>query len=222
VHVQSTPTAPQRRQLAEELRRLRGSRTLLEVARRLGWSESKLRRIENGRLNISRDDLEQLVAVYATNEQVKARLADLRTRKNEWWAPYTDALTDPYETYIAQEARATTILSYEAQIAPGLLQTAEYAQAVVQADSTLQDPDTIHQRVQVRMARQPILTREPRPTFHVVIDEAVLARPIGGPALFEQQLLSLAGAAHRPNVSLQVLTFAAGAHRALAGSFTLL
>ena len=194
------------------------------VAGQLGWSESKLSRIETGKLSINKADLELLVGVYATSEQTKARLAELRSRprKPDWWEPYTDALTDPYETYIAREAQATTIAAYEAQIVPGLLQTAEYAQAVVEADSTLQDPDTIYQRVQVRMARQAVLTREPRPTFRVVIDEAVLMRPIGGPDLFRQQLLSLAGAADRRNVSLQVLPFAVGAHRALAGSFTIL
>jgi len=168
--------------------------------------------------------LARLVDEYAANEQTGARLEALRSRRRrpDWWEPYTDALTNPYEAYIAREVQAATILVYEAQIVPGLLQTSEYAHAVIRADSTLQDPETINQRVQVRMARQAVLTREPRPVFHAVIDEAVLMRPIGRADLFRQQLLSLAGAADRANVSLQVLPFAAGAHRALAGSFTIL
>jgi transcriptional regulator with XRE-family HTH domain len=225
VHVPSTPSVTQpRRQLAAELRRLRGQRTLAEVAGRLGWSESKLSRIETGKLGISKVDLARLVDVYATSDQTRVRLDALRSRprRPDWWEPYTDALTDPYEAYIAREAQATTISVYEAQIVPGLLQSTDYAHAVIRADSTLQDPESINQRVQVRMARQAVLAREPRPTFHAVIDEAVLSRPIGGVDLFRQQMLSLAGAAERANLTLQVLPFAVGAHRALAGSFTIL
>lgn len=225
VHVHSTPSAPQpRRQLAAELRRLRGDRTLAEVSRRLGWSESKLSRIETGRLGINKADLERLVGLYATTDQVRARLAALtdRQHRQEWWEPYTDALADPYEDYIAREGQANAILVYEAQVVHGLLQTAEYAHAVIQADSTLQDPDSINQRVQVRMARQALLIRQPQPAFHVVLDEAVLVRPIGGPDLFKRQMRRLAEDAQRPNVTVQILGFAVGAHRALSGSFTIL
>lgn len=222
------PSAPHvsqpRRQLGAELRRLRGDRTLADVASRLGWSESKLSRIETGRLGITKPDLEQLIGEYATSEQESARLAALisRSRRQAWWEAYTDALTDPYETYIAAEAKAISILAYEAQIVPGLLQTAEYAHAVVHADSTIRDPESINQRVQVRMARKAVLIREPQPNLQVVLDEAVLARPIGGPELFKRQMLSLVEASWRPNVTLQVLNFAVGAHRALSGSFTIL
>src|SRR5690242_16974388 len=125
MQVPPTPRVPQpRRQLAAELRRLRGERTLAEVAYRVGWSESKLSRIETGKLGISRADLERLVSEYATTDEEKARLAALtyRSRRPEWWEPYTDALTDPYEAYIAAEAKASSILTYEVQIVPGLLQ----------------------------------------------------------------------------------------------------
>jgi hypothetical protein len=223
--VASTPHVPQpRRQLGAELRRLRGDRTIAEVAGILGWSESKLSRIETGRLGINRADLERLVGQYATTDQEKARLAALtdRSRRQAWWEAYTDSLADPYEAYIAAEAKAISILAYEAQIVPGLLQTAEYAFAVIQADSTIRDPDSINERVMVRMARKAVLIREPQPVLHVVIDEAALARPIGGPELFKRQMLSLVEASQRPNVTLQVLSFAVGAHRALSGSFTIL
>jgi hypothetical protein len=203
---------------------LRGSRTIAEVVGLLGWSESKLSRIEGGKLNISRPDLERLIAEYATTDQDRARLAALtdQQRRSAWWEPYTEALTDPYEAYIAAEAQAIAIMEYEAQIVPGLLQTAEYAFAVVQADSTLRDPESINQRVQVRMARKAVLIREPRPRLRVVLDEAVLARPIGGVELFRRQLASLLEASERPNVDLSVLPFAVGAHHALSGSFTIL
>jgi Domain of unknown function (DUF5753) len=99
---------------------------------------------------------------------------------------------------------------------------AECAHAVIAASSTLRDPEYINERVQVRMARKAVLIRDPRPTLHVVLDEAALARPIGGTDLFKRQMLSLVEASLRPNVTLQVLSFTAGGHRALAGSFTIL
>jgi hypothetical protein len=206
------------------LRRLRGSRTLADVVGHLGWSESKLSRIESGKLNISRPDLDRLVDLFATSEQQRARLTSMtdRQRRPAWWEPYTDALTDPYEAYIVAESRAKSIISYEAQVVHGLLQTAEYAHAVTQADSNLRDAESINQRVQVRMARKAVLIREPQPQLRVVLDEAVLARHIGGTELFKRQMLSLMEASSRPNVTLQVLSFATGAHRALSGSFTVL
>jgi hypothetical protein len=203
---------------------MRGRRTLAEVVGRLGWSESKLSRIEGGKLNISPPDLERLIVVYSATDADRARVAALadQQRRPPWWEPYADALTDPYEAYIAAEARATTIMNYEAQVVPGLLQTAEYAFAVIRADSTLHDPESINQRVQVRMARKAVLIREPQPQLRVVLDEAVLARPIGGVDVFKRQMLSLLEASERPNVDIRVLPFGVGAHHALAGSFTIL
>lgn len=224
-NVTSASRAPQpRRQLGAELRRMRGRRTLAEVVTVLGWSESKLSRIEGGRLNISGGDLEKLIAYYSPTDGDRARLAALaaQQRRPAWWEPYTDALTDQYQAYIAAESRATAIMNYEAQVVPGLLQAAEYAFAVIRADSTLHDPETINQRVQVRMARKAVLIREPQPRLHVILDEAVLARPIGGADVFKRQMLSLLEASERPNVDIQVLSFGIGAHHALAGSFTIL
>jgi hypothetical protein len=203
---------------------MRGRRTLAEVVGQLGWSESKLSRIEGGKLNISPSDLERLITHYSATDRDRARLAALadQQRRPAWWEPYTDALTDEYAAYIAAESRATAIMNYEAQVVPGLLQTAEYAFAVIQADSTLHDPESINQRVQVRMARKAVLIREPQPRLRVVLDEAVLARPIGGVDVFKRQMLSLLEASERPNVDIQVLSFGIGAHHALAGSFSIL
>jgi transcriptional regulator with XRE-family HTH domain len=213
-----------RRQLGAELRSLRGKRTLAEVANALGWSEAKISRIENGRIGIDSADLQRLVDAYAPTDRQRARILALtnQSRRPAWWEPYTDVLSAPYEAYVAAEARATSISTFEAQLVPGLLQTAEYAKAVILADSTIRDPAAIDQLVQVRMARKAALISEPQPIFRVVLDEAVLARPVGGPDLFRRQLLSLVEASQRPNVILQVLSFATGAHRALSGSFTLL
>jgi transcriptional regulator with XRE-family HTH domain len=224
--VPTTPRVTQlRRQLGDELRRLRGNRTLADVADHLGWSESKISRIENGKLGISEADLTQLVEIYSPTEQERARVAALTSSSSRttWWEPYSDALTDPYEAYIAAEERAASILAYEALVVPGLLQTAEYVKALMGSDDKLRDQDLIGQRVQVRMARKAVLVREPEPTFQVVIDEAVLRRPVGGADLFRRQLLGLVEASQRPNILLQVVPFDAGAHLGLtSGSFTLL
>jgi len=215
-----------RRQLGAELRRLRERthRTVADVAGGLGWSQSKLSRIETATIGVRGADLERLLDVYAVGDKERARLLALRgqARQKAWWEAYGDALPDAYETLIGFEAEASVISTYEAQVVPGLLQTDEYANAVTLADGVYDDPDVLGQRVAVRMARQAVLIREPPPHLCVVLDEAVLRRPMGGHDVQRRQLLRLVEAAERPTVTLQVLPFAAGAHRALAGSFIIL
>jgi transcriptional regulator with XRE-family HTH domain len=215
-----------RRQLGAELRRLRerAQRTVADVARELRWSESKLSRIETAHTGIREDDLHRLCTVYGADERDRSRLTALagQARQRAWWEAYGDALPNPYETYIGFEAEAISISNYEAQVVPGLLQTDEYARAVNQADSVLDRPDVIDQRVAVRMARQAVLTRDPAPQLRVVLDEAVLRRPMGGPDVMRRQLLRLVEMGERPKITMQILPFEVGAHRALAGSFIIL
>jgi transcriptional regulator with XRE-family HTH domain len=222
--VKPSPTTL-RRQLGAELRRLRGRRTVAEVAGRLGWSESKLSRIETAHSGIRARDLDALLDQYAVEEPEQRRriqALSTRSRQRAWWEAYGDVLPDAYETFIGFEAEATAISTYEAQIVPGLLQTPQYARAVIAADGVYEDEDVVAQRVQVRLARQAVLTREPPPRLTAVLDEAVLRRAIGGPDVMRHQLSRLVEAAELPMVTVQVLPFAAGAHRALAGSFIVL
>jgi transcriptional regulator with XRE-family HTH domain len=181
-----------RRQLGAELRRLRdrAGRTVVGMASELGWSESKLSRIETAAIGIRNPDLERLLDHYQVSGKERARLLALavQSRQKAWWEGYGDALTDPYEAYIGFEAEASSILNYEAQVVPGLLQTAEYASAVTQADGVYQDPEVLEQRVAVRMARQAVLAREQPPKLRAVVDEAVLRRPIGGADVMRRQL----------------------------------
>src|SRR5689334_9977234 len=174
-----------RRQLGAELRRLRERtrRTVAEVAADLGWSPSKLSRIETAAIGISGADLERLLAGYEVTDRDRSRLLALRgqARQRSWWEAYGDALPDAYETFIGFEAEASQMWTYEAQVVPGLLQTDEYAKAVTQADGVYTDPEVLGQRVAVRMARQSVLTREPPPHMWAILDEAVVRRPIGGP-----------------------------------------
>ncbi len=215
-----------RRQLGAELRRLRerAVRTVADVATGLGWSESKLSRIETANSGIRAADLERLLEVYGVVPEERSRLVALaeRSRQRAWWEAYGDVLPDAYETYIGFEAEATAIYTYEAQVVPGLLQTDEYASAIMQAFLAHDWPEVISQRVAVRMARQAVLTRDPPPKLWAILDEAVLRRQIGGPDVMRRQLLRLVEMSERQIVTLQVLPFSAGAHRALDGSFIVL
>ena len=145
-----------------------------------------------------------------------------QARQRAWWEAYGDALPNAYETYIGFEAEASSIYTYEAQVVPGLLQTAEYTSAIMQAELADDRPEIIGQRVQVRMARQAVLTRNPPPELWAVMDEDVVRRPIGGRDVLRRQLLRLAEVSERPNVTLQILPFGVGAHRGLSGSFIVL
>ena|SRR5256885_4042186 len=215
-----------RRQLAAELRRLRErtQRTVNDVAKELGWSESKLSRIETASSGIRNADLERLIGLYGVADKDRSRLLALavQARQRAWWEAYGDALPDAYETYIGFEAEARRILWYEAQLVPGLLQTDEYASAIMRAELADDRPEIISQRVTVRMGRQAVLTRDPPPELRVVIDEDVLRRPVGGPQVLRRQLRRLIEASERPTITIQVLPFAVGAHRGLAGSFVIL
>jgi hypothetical protein len=218
----STPTAL-RRQLGTELRRLRDRRRGADVVVPLGWSESKLSRIETARTGITADDLELLLSAYEVAEPERVRLRELarQTRQRAWWHPYRAAVPDPYEEYVALEAEAETMDEWEAQVVPGLLQSDEYAREVVEAGTDLSGDDVVQQRVALRMARQSVLSRHPPPRLSIVLDEAVLRRQIGGPAVLRRQVQRLFDASHRGGVDLQVLPFGAGVHGALAGSFTI-
>jgi len=221
--VKPSPTTL-RRQLGAELRRLRADRTVADVAAELGWSESKLSRIETAHTGVRPKDLDRLLEAYAVAEDARVRIRALagQSRQRAWWEAYGDVLPNAYETYIGFEAEATGIYNYEAQIVPGLLQTAEYASAVIQADGIYEEDEVHGQRVAVRMARQAVLTRDPPPKLSVILDEAVLRRQIGGPDVMRRQLTSLAEANERKMITVQVLPFSTGAHRALAGSFIIL
>lgn len=214
-----------RRQLGAELRRLREAtgRTAAIAAAKLNWSESKLSRIETAHTGIRNADLERLLTLYKVSDQERARLVALagQSRQKAWWEAYGDSLPNAYETYIGFEAEATSIFTYQCQVIPGLLQTAEYAHAVTQIDHP-GDEGLISQLVTVRMARQALLTREPPPKLWAIIDEAILRRPVGGPDVMRRQLRRLVEAAELAMITIQVLPFEVGAHRALTGSFVVL
>jgi transcriptional regulator with XRE-family HTH domain len=217
------PTSTARRELGDELRRLRGDRRAADVAVGLGWSESKLSRIETGRTGITEPDLDRLLSAYGVRGEVRARLRDLvrRGRVRVWWTPYRSSVPDPYDEYVALEAEAVVMAEWEAQVVPGLLQTDEYARAVIEVGADIADPETAQRRLALRMARQAVLTRDPPPRLTAVVDESVLHREVGGRDVLDRQLQHLLDASHRPGVELLVLAFEAGAHAALTESFVI-
>jgi hypothetical protein len=138
-----------------------------------------------------------------------------------WWTPYRSSVPDPYDEYVALEAEAVVMAEWEAQVVPGLLQTDEYARAVIEVGADIADPETAQRRLALRMARQAVLTRDPSPMLHAVLDESVLRREIGGRDVLDRQLQHLFDASHRPGVELLVLPFESGAHAALTESFVI-
>jgi hypothetical protein len=216
------PTSTARRELGDELRRLRGDRRAADVAGDLGWSESKLSRIETARTGINDTDLDRLLTRYGVLADERVRLHDLarRGRARVWWTPYRSSVPDPYDEYLALEAEAVVMAEWEAQVVPGLLQTDEYARAVIEVGAAM-DPDTAQRRLALRMARQAVLSRVPPPRLSIVVDESVLHREVGGRQVLDRQLQHLFDASHRPDVELRVMPFSAGAHAALTESFVI-
>ncbi|AGL14681.1 DNA-binding protein [Actinoplanes sp. N902-109] len=212
-----------RRELGEELRRLRGERRAAAVAGALGWSESKLSRIETARTGISDADLERLLHTLAAPVGERVRLRELarRGRDRVWWAPYRSSVNVPYDEYVAFEAEAVLMCEWEAQLVPGLLQTDEYAHAVIAAGADVRDQETLQRRTALRMARQSVLSRDPALRLCIVMDEAVLRREVGGPEVLRRQLRRLYDASLRPGVELHVVPFSAGSHAALTEAFVI-
>ncbi|NGM15914.1 helix-turn-helix transcriptional regulator [Verrucosispora sp. WMMA2044] len=213
--------------LGAQLRRLRESRGVSRES--AGWeirsSESKISRMELGRVGFKERDVADLLTLYGvTAEQERAALLKLARDANNpgWWHRYGDVLPSWFQSYLGLEAAAALIRSYEVQFVPGLLQTREYARAVVLLGHSTAGPEEIDRRVDLRMRRQELLARPRPPRLWAVVDEAALRRPIGGPQVMRGQLEALLAATRTPNVRLQVIPFAAGGHAAAGGAFTIL
>ncbi|MEV4844182.1 helix-turn-helix transcriptional regulator [Micromonospora matsumotoense] len=210
------------RGLGGELRELREARGLPQrrVAIRLGWQPSKLSRIENGIQGVSAADVASLLVIYGVTGDGRKRLLGMAERSAEvgWWEAI-GGLSEESRTLIRLEAEATGIVNWQPILVPGLLQTADYAQAVMVGCGV--PADEAQGRVAARLGRQAILTRPAPPMLHVLLDEMVLRRPLGGPRVMARQLRHLMEAADRPTVTLRVVPVAVGGHTGLDGSFAL-
>lgn len=218
----SSPTA-RRRRLATALRQLREARKLscMEVGETVGWSESKVSRIETGRTGIRSDDLDRLLDAYGVDEPTRTALHSVRRQASHrgWWSTYGDALPSWFQGYVGLEDGAKSVMVYQGQLVPGLLQTDDYATAVMRAHQPSVASDEIERQLSARAARQALLTRSEPLELWTVLDEAVLHRVVGGREVMTAQLHRLRELAALPNVTLQVLPYTHGAHAAMGTSF---
>ncbi|MFD3665329.1 helix-turn-helix domain-containing protein [Streptomyces sp. NPDC058659] len=214
-----------RRRLGQELRKLREAKNMTaeQVAERLLVSQSKISRLENGRRSISQRDVRDLCGVYEVeDERMVDSLMQMAkdSRQQGWWHAFGDI---PYSVYIGLETDAASLRVYESLIVPGLLQTREYAQAVIEGMWPEATPSEIDRRIQIRLKRQDRLSDPVSPLrFWAVIDEALLRRVVGNPQTMADQLRHLAQLSEKPHVTLQVLPYGVGAHPGMYGKFAIL
>jgi len=226
------PASPslRRRRLAAELRRLRDQSglSISDVAEKLDWQGSRISRIETRQLGITTPDLRKLLDVYGVDDEAhRGKLAEMARRAGErgWWQSYSRSVVPSgYGDLITVETEAATIRSYQPEVVPGLLQTAGYARAVIRVGRKSDTAAEVGRRVEVRLERQQILTRAdpPPPRVHVVLNEAVLRRRVGGPEVMREQIQHLMAERDRANVTVQVLPFETGAHPAMVGPFVMM
>ena len=225
---ETTGSTVPRRQLGRYLRELRGGQrlTVRTAAERLEWSEAKIWRIETGQVSLRSLDVEAMCKVYGADASLTEGLMGLakETKARGWWHSYGDVIPEGFDLYIGLEEAASAVSWYESELVPGLLQTESYAHTLIEADNPGVDAQEIDRRVHVRIARQALITRvTAAPELDVVLNEAIIKRPVGGPGVMHAQLSRLAEASTLPNVSLRIMPFSAGLHHGImSGPFVIL
>ncbi|HEY5359035.1 MAG TPA: helix-turn-helix transcriptional regulator [Streptosporangiaceae bacterium] len=210
--------------LGTQLRRLREARgiTAQQAARAIRASESKISRIELGRNSFREVDIADLLTLYGINDVAeREQMLSLASQANQpgWWHRYQDVLPTWFQAYIGLEESAESIRSYDAQFVPGLLQTEEYAAAVIElGEFSLEETDRL---VYLRKERQRRFTTGSLRLW-AIIDEMALRRPVGNPGLMRTQLDYLLEISERPGLTLQMTPYPAGASYLVPGSFSML
>jgi Domain of unknown function (DUF5753)/Helix-turn-helix domain len=213
--------------LGTQLRRLREERGIsrVDAGYSIRASESKISRLELGRVGFKERDVADLLTLYGVMAEAdRAPLLELARQANEpgWWHGFTDVMPGWFQPYLGLEGAAILIRTYELQVIPGLLQTEDYARAVFTRGPRGSDADVVERRVRARMNRQAILTRPDPPRVWAVIDEAALRRRVGTPAVMRTQLEQLITFGERANITVQIIPLHAGGHAAEGGSFSIL
>ena len=226
VAARSGPTAL-RIALGAQLRRLREEShvSVADAAEAIRATHSKISRLERGRSGAKQRDVADLLSLYGlTDEAQREELLALARQANTpgWWQPYTDILPSWFELYLGLEKAASIIRLYEVQFVHGLLQTEDYARAVILIANAHAPAEEIERRVSVRMKRQLLLTQPDAPQVWAVLDEAALRRWPAGPEVMRAQLKHLLEVTELPNVTLQIAPFDVGPHAAAGGPFTIL
>ena len=226
VAARSGPTAL-RIALGAQLRRLREEShvSVADAAEAIRATHSKISRLERGRSGAKQRDVADLLSLYGlTDEAQREELLALARQANTpgWWQPYNDILPSWFELYLGLEKAASIIWLYEVQFVHGLLQTEDYARAVILIANAHAPAEEIERRVSVRMKRQLLLTQPDAPQVWAVLDEAALRRWPAGPEVMRAQLKHLLQVTELPNVTLQIAPFDVGPHAAAGGPFTIL
>jgi transcriptional regulator with XRE-family HTH domain len=225
--VRPSPTV-RRRRLRYELRRLRSEHglTIEQVQERSGGDikAPSISRWENGERSVRPTDLRLLLDIYDVHGERRETLLTLSRQAKErgWWQSYASAIPEWFQVYVGLEAEAARIHEYAAELIPGLLQTADYYRAFLRTAPAAADEDEAERKIEVRLSRQERLTGEDPPEYWAVLNEAVIRRVVGGAEAMRRQLNHIAEVATLPHVSIQVLSFGAGVHPAMDGSFSIL
>jgi transcriptional regulator with XRE-family HTH domain len=192
-----------------------------EAARHIGISKSSLSRIENAQVSVLPPVARALLELYGVEEPDIDPLLQVarEARKRGWWQAYDDVLPDWFDVYVGLEAGAAEIKTFQSQLVYGLLQTADYARAIIRAGHPNATDDEVERRVELRMRRQ---QNDSPPRLWVVLDEAVLRRPVGGADVMRAQLTKITEAAKVPGNTVQVLPFSAGEHASMGSAFNML
>ncbi len=216
-----SPTVRQR-ELGKRLRALRiqYNYTVEDVAEKLLCSATKISRLETAARRPSLRDVRDLCELYGLDESTSAEFMTLarEARQQVWWTQYDDLNMDPY---LGLEEAAASITSYTMYYIPALLQTEEYTKRIIKTIAPKMDPDILQQRVEVRMRRQRRLDEDDPPRYRVLLDEAVLYRRVGGPAVMAAQLDKVLEGVRQGKVTFQVVPFDIGAHAAQDSNFIL-
>ena len=214
-----------RRRIRSELRKARESAGLTQrdVAGEMDWSLSKLIRIETGAVSIATNDLRALLNHYGMTDS--ARVNDLvqiarASRERSWWSSFKEVASPEYVAYLGYESSASIIRNFEPLLIPGLLQTEEYAREVISTFGG-QDTRSVDALVDLRMERQELLSREAPPTLHFILDEAVVRRVVGGPAVMRRQLLKLLETGQHDNIIIRIIPFTVGMYPRLRVPYVL-
>jgi transcriptional regulator with XRE-family HTH domain len=213
--------------LGAQLRRLREASSLTsgQAAEAIRATQSKISRMERGRSSARQRDVADLLTLYGVTDQAEREQLLALTRQAAapgWWQPYGDILPRWLELYIGLEQAASVIRSYEVQFVHGLMQTEDYARAVICISNAHLSAEEIDRRVSLRMQRQRLLTQPGAPQLWAVLDEAALCRSPDGPQMMATQLEHLLQLTDLPNVTLQIVPFRSGPHAAAGGPFTIL
>ncbi|MFF8554952.1 DUF5753 domain-containing protein [Streptomyces sp. NPDC015501] len=203
-------------------RRLGAGASLEDAARALRVKSLTIRRLEKAEVALKPLYVEKLLETYGAERREIDEFVELAEQANKpgWWHSYRDAVPDWFTAYVSLESGAKTLRTYEPQYVTGLLQTPDYARAVLRGGLPNGDEEELARRVELRLRRQVLLDRADAPTLWVVMEEAVLHRAVGGPDMMREQVERLLEVSELPHVSIDIVPFSAGAHSGACAPFT--